>query len=42
MKEHPSCQVGLQSFQKLKPFYLKRLKEWNICASKYHVEIIEL
>jgi hypothetical protein len=34
--------VGVCSFEKLKPFYVRRLKEWNNNACKYYVEMMEL
>ncbi len=42
MKEHGDCKVGLHAFEKLKPFYVKQLKERNACGYKYHVEMAEL
>jgi len=39
LKEHPNCQIGLQPFEKFKPYYMMRLKEWNTCACKYHIEM---
>jgi hypothetical protein len=41
-KQNPICQVGLQAFEKLKPYYIRQLKEINTCAYKYHVEMGEL
>ncbi len=39
-----SCRVkvGLQAFEKLKPYYVKRLKECNTCTCKYHTKMVEL
>jgi hypothetical protein len=34
--------VGLRVFEKLKPYYVHKLKERNTCACKYHVEIAEI
>ena len=34
--------VGLRAFELLKPFYVRRLKERNTCACKYHCEVAEL
>jgi hypothetical protein len=42
LKECPNYQVGLRAFEKLKPYYVRRLKNWNICAYKYLVEMVEL
>jgi hypothetical protein len=42
MKAHVECKVGLRAFEKLKPYYVKRLKEHNTCTSKYHTEMVEL
>ena len=35
-------QVGLRSFEALKPWYVKRLKELNSCCCRYHVQMLEL
>ncbi len=42
MKVHVECKVGFRAFEKLKPCYVKRLKECNTCACKYHIEMVEL
>jgi hypothetical protein len=42
LKEHPNCQIGPWAFEKFKSYYVRRLKEWNTCAYKYHVEMVEL
>jgi hypothetical protein len=34
--------VGLRAFEKLKPYYVRKLKERNTCSCKYHVEMVEL
>ena len=34
--------MGLRAFELLKPFYVRRLKERNTCACRYHCEIAEL
>jgi hypothetical protein len=39
MKEHPNCQVEVQAFENLKPYYVRISKEWNIYACKHHVEM---
>jgi hypothetical protein len=41
VKAHGS-NVGLRAFEKLKPYYVQKLKERNTCACKYHVEMVEL
>ncbi len=43
-KGEPNLQCWLQTFEKMKPFYVQRLKERNpcACACKYHVEMVEL
>jgi hypothetical protein len=42
VKEHGGCKVGLHTFEKFKSFYVRQLKEKNIYAYKYHVEMVEL
>jgi hypothetical protein len=42
MKANTSCQVGLQSFKGLKPYYVCQLKEKNTCTYKYHFEVAKL
>jgi hypothetical protein len=42
MKVHVKCKVGLQAFEKRKPYYVKKLKEHNTCACKYHTKMVEL
>ena len=34
--------VGLRAFELLKPFFVRRLKERNTCACRYHCELAEL
>lgn len=41
-EEHPSVILGLRSFEALKPWYVKRLKEFNSCCCRYHVQMAEL
>jgi hypothetical protein len=41
-KDHPHVSVCLRAFASLKPFYVRRLKERDTCACKYHVEMLEL
>jgi hypothetical protein len=42
MKEHPKCQVELRAFLKLKPYYVKILKDLNTYAFKHHTEMKKL
>jgi hypothetical protein len=42
MKAHVECKVGLRAFKQLKAYYVRRLKECNTCACKYHIERVEL
>jgi hypothetical protein len=42
MKVHVKCKVGLQAFEKLKPYYVKRHEECNTCTCKYHSKMVEL
>jgi hypothetical protein len=41
MKAHGS-NVRLKAFEKFKPYYVRKLKEGNTYACKYHVKMIEL
>jgi hypothetical protein len=41
MKVHVEC-VGIRAFEKLKPYYVRRLKVHNTCAYKYHTKMVEL
>jgi hypothetical protein len=34
--------MGVEAFEKLKSYYVYKIMEWNTCACKYHVEMIEL
>jgi hypothetical protein len=42
MKVHVESTISLRAFEKLKPYYVRRLKEHNTCAYKYHMEMVEL
>ncbi len=42
VRGHPNCIVELRAFEKLKPYYVRKLKECNTCACKYHIEMVEL
>jgi hypothetical protein len=37
--EQNGISIGLRSFQYLKPFYIRTLKDFNVCCCQYHVEI---
>ena len=41
-EENPNVEVGLRIFETLKPWYVKRLQEFNSCCCRYHVQIAEL
>jgi hypothetical protein len=38
---HINALVMLIKFQNLKPWFIKRLKEWNMCTCQYHIELNE-
>lgn len=38
-EQHPSCVIGFRTFQQLKPFFVKRLKERNTCCCVYHARM---
>ena len=38
-EQHPSCVIGFRTFQQIKPFYVKRLKERNTCCCIYHTHM---
>jgi hypothetical protein len=42
MKAHVECKVGLRAFEELKVYNVRKLKEHNTCACKYHPEMVEL
>jgi hypothetical protein len=42
VRAHPNCIIGFRAFQKLKPYYVRRLKDHNTCACKYDIEMVEL
>jgi len=39
---HPMVIVGKRMFDSLRPFFIKALKERNVCCCIYHVETDEL
>jgi len=40
--KHQDVLVMLTKFQSLKPWFVKRLKEWNMCTCQYHTKLNEL
>jgi hypothetical protein len=40
--QHLNVQVQLRAFDSLKPWFVKKLREWNTCCCKYHTKINEL
>ena len=38
---HPIVEIGFISFHKLKPYFVRKLKDFNTCC-KYHQELIEI
>ena len=36
---HPDLEIRERSFVKLRPFYVKPLKDRNVCCCRYHVEL---
>lgn len=34
--------VGLTTFKKLKPFFVKKLKDFNTCCCKYHQQMLQI
>ncbi len=39
--KHLNVLVVSTKFQSLKPWFVKRLKEWNICTCRYHTKLNE-
>ena len=39
MEAHPECSIRQRAFERLKPWWVKKLKEWNTCCCIYHVEM---
>ncbi|CAM6002456.1 unnamed protein product [Sphagnum balticum] len=39
---HEDVQIGPKSFVKLKPYFVKRLKDFNTCCCKYHQEMVKI
>lgn len=39
---NPDVTISQSAFHVLKPFFVKKLKEQNVCCCKYHVELIML
>ncbi len=42
MEQSEDVQIRLQAFKKLKPWSIKRLKEFNSCCCNYDVQMAEL
>jgi hypothetical protein len=42
VEQTPNLQIRLSSFEKLKPWFVKRLNEFNSCCCSYHVQMVEL
>jgi hypothetical protein len=40
--EHSGVEIGVRSFEALKPWFVKRMKEFNSCCCRYHVQMVEL
>lgn len=36
---HPECKIGQRTFENLKPWYVKPLRDRNVCCWIYHVEM---
>jgi hypothetical protein len=34
--------IELTTFSYLKPWFVKRIKEWSTCCYRYHIELMEL
>jgi hypothetical protein len=41
-EKHPNVQVMLSKFESLKPWFVRKLHEWNTCYYWYHIEISKL
>jgi hypothetical protein len=39
MEAHPECNIRQRAFERLKPSWVKKLKERNTCCCIYHVEM---
>jgi hypothetical protein len=42
MQKHHGINCCLWSFDMLKPWWMRRLKNWNTCYCWYHQELVEL
>lgn len=40
--EHTGVEIGVRSFESLKPWFVKRMKEFNSCCCRYPVQMGEL
>lgn len=41
-RKYPGKEIGITTFVSLKPWFIRRLTEWNTCCCRYHQEIREL
>lgn len=41
-ESNPTIEVGLRSFEKLRPWYVKRLCKFNSCCCRHHVQMSKL
>ena len=39
---HPTMDIEFNSFHKLKPYFVRKLKDFNTCCCKYHQDMIEI
>ena len=39
---HPTVQIGQRSFEKLKPWFVRKLKDRNTCCCVYHIQMLFL
>jgi hypothetical protein len=39
VQSHPEATISMRAFECLKPFFVKKCKDRNVCCCKYHVEI---
>jgi hypothetical protein len=39
---HLDVEIGLITFGKLKPYFVKKLQDFNSCYCKYHQEMVEI
>lgn len=39
---NPSMEIGFSTFEKLKPWFVKQLAEFNSCYFRHHAQMLEL